>query len=97
METQLTFSRDYRGRYVSNEVAVGGSFALHLERTDGGWLDIFQRSTSSGGFAPCALPAALNRNQGRTVDWQFLTALPLTVRIESESEVTDGKIVTADE
>lgn len=97
METTVTFTKSADGLYVSGEVKVGGSFAIHAERTAPGNFHIMQRSTAQGRFAPSALPVALGSNAGRVIDWQFPVALPLTIRIESESEITDCKIVTADE
>lgn len=97
MEKTIELTKGKNGNFTSAEVKVNGSFAVHAERTAPGSFHIYQRSTSAGRLAPSVLPASLGCNQGSTIDWQFPVVLPMTIVIESESEVTDCKIVTADE
>ena len=50
----LNFTR--QGEIYVAETIVTGDYLLHLERTNSGWLKMYQCSTSDGQFAPCFMP-----------------------------------------
>lgn len=77
------------------EQQVNADFALHIERKAGGGFWIYQRHGASGGFMPCRLPSELVR-PGQVIDWTFSHGIyPVTIRIESETEVTTATLTEA--
>lgn len=89
----LSFSK--QGNKWVAEQQVNANFALHIERKAGGGFWIYQRHGASGEFMNCRLPPELVR-PGQVVDWTFLDGIyPVTIRIESETEVTTATLTEA--
>lgn len=89
----LNFTR--QGEIYVAETIVTGDYLLHLERTNSGWLKMYQCSTSDGQFAPCFMP----NNPfvaGEIYDWAYSHGVypesGIRIRIESETEVVKGVI-----
>ena len=95
METrELQFTQE--GNVWVAEETVNNDYSLHLERKGAGYFHIFQRSSDTGAFVPCALPPWLERT-GQFIDHSFGHGVyPMHVRIESETEVTMGTIREAE-
>lgn len=77
------------------EQQVNADYALHIERKAGGGFWISQRHGESGLFIGCTLPIQLQR-PGQAIDWTFSHGIyPVTIRIESETEVTTATLTEA--
>lgn len=94
-------------KYVA-EVVVNADFNIHLERTSGGGLEIYQkngeytevvdgRTATERGFDVVAVPNTVPYNSGIIFDYDFSALVyPKTIRIESGSEVTSGILTEAE-
>lgn len=90
-ESSLSFTF-VEGVGYQAEKMVSGDYALHLERKRSGFLNIFQRSTSTGAYAECNVPGNV-RYSSEVVDYVFGHGVyPMYIRIISESEVVTGSI-----
>ena len=90
----LSFTKD-GGRWVA-EATVHGDYCLHVERKEGGGFFMFQRSTSSGQYRNCPLPAQIQYNAGQVIDHAFGHGVypsgGMHLRFASDSEVVMAEI-----
>lgn len=84
MET-LQFTQDGDGYSV--EFTANADYALHVERQEGGFLAIYQRSSDTGEYARCMIPSGLLN--AKVIDYAFSHGVyPMHVKIFSETNVT---------
>lgn len=89
----LTFKQE-GDKYVA-EFQVNADYALHIERKAVGGFWISQRHNISGLFMSCILPIQLQR-PNQVIDWTFSHGIyPVTVRFESDTEVTTATLTEA--
>lgn len=94
-------------KYVA-EAVVNANFNIHLERPEGGGLQLFQkngeyteaidgRTATERGFDVVSVPNTVPHNTGLIFDYDFDGLVyPKTIRIESGSAVTIGILTEAE-
>lgn len=100
----LIFTKNVNTQKYVAEAVVNANFNIHLERTENGGIEIFQkngeyteaidnRTATERGFDAVNVPNYVPYNSGLIFDYDFdALVYPKTIRIESGSEVTSGII-----
>lgn len=91
-----TFNFTKQGEVYVAEQTVNAPYALHIERDNPGSFSIFQRSTSTGNYAPCwTVPDRVSKC-APVIDWSFdHVVYPMYVKFESETQVTTATLTEA--
>lgn len=104
----LTFVQNENTQKYVAEAVVNANFNIHLERPEGGVLQLFQkngeyteaidsRTATERGFDTVSVPNTVPHNAGKIFDYDFDGLVyPKTIRIESGSAVTIGILTEAE-
>lgn len=104
----LTFVQNENTKKYVAEAVVNANFNIHLERPEGGGLQLFQkngeyteaiddRTANDRGFDTVSVPNTVPYNAGQIFDYDFDGLVyPKTIRIESGSAVTIGILTEAE-
>lgn len=87
---ELSFTQQ-DGKWVA-EATVNNDYNLHIERSGGGYFNIYQSSVSGGSMVLCPIPAPV-QSPGTVLDWTFSHGYyPMNVRFVSDTKVTSGQL-----
>lgn len=91
----LSFTEE-NGKWVAT-ATVNGPFNLHIERAEAGAIELHQRTTNDGNYAPCVgVPERLLYKADKVIDYDFgQMVYPKSVRIVSYKAVTTATITEA--